>query len=198
MNRSRFATLLLVSVFLYSTAGAQPEEVRVTAKTTGPVEILELGMLLATDNLQFEIFELEVQDNFCFVFGYTHDINERRQARSKYNNVICNHAGRYRLIVAMRPSGDKYRLTVGLYNRDVGSGAARTVADLPIQEDLGGAAIFRAEDTVGPGRETTILHWRYGRNPPDPGPRHDVRLIARLDANDDSIASYPVPNDFAD
>ena len=192
------AAALLVSVLLHGNAGAQPGDVRVTAKTTGSVDVLDLRMLLASDDLWFEMFEFEVEDNFCLVVGYTHDINEQRQVRPKYNHAICNHAGRYSLVVAMRPIDDKHRLLVGLHNRDKGSGASRTVADLPIQRDLGGAAFFRAEDSMRPGRETIIVHWRYGRNPPDPGPRHDIRLVVRLDDNDDRIATYPVPNDFAE
>jgi hypothetical protein len=53
-----------------------------------------------------------------------------------------------------------------------------------------------AEETIGSTQETTLFRWRFGPNPPDPGPRHDVRILARLDENDGGIGSYSKPNDF--
>ena len=47
------------------------------------------------------------------------------------------------------------------------------MGDLPIGKDIGGTATFRAEQTIGPGRESIPFRWRYGNNPPHPGPRHD-------------------------
>ncbi len=192
----RFMPLILVAVLFAGNAAAQVSKVSVTPKYKGPVGISDLYVLLE-DDLQFQIFEFEAEEDFCLVVGYVHEIDGQPMKRRPHNEVSCNLAGPYRLIFTSRWIGKKRRLAFGLYNKETGSGGGRTINDLSIGKEIGGAATFRAEETIGPGQESTLFRWRYGNNPPHPGPRHDISILVRLDENDGSIASFPKPNDFS-
>ncbi len=191
----RAVFVLLVTAILSGNSAAQLPTISVVPRNEGPVGISDLHVLLDVD-MQFQIFDFEAQEKFCLVLGYVHEIDGQQSSRSALNPVVCNVAGPQRLILVMRPVGDKRRLMFALHDRDTGAGSGRTVSDLPIGKDIGGSATFRAEDTIGSGQETMLLRWRFGLNPPHPGPRHDVRILVRLDENDLGIGSYSKPNDF--
>lgn len=187
--------VLLVAAVLSGSVSAQPPTMSVVPRNAGPVGIADLHVLLDVD-MQFQIFDFEAEEKFCLVLGYVHEIDGQQSSRSPRNEVVCNVAGPQRLIVVMRPAGDKRRLLFNLHDRDTGAGSTRTVADLSIGRDISGAATFMAEETIRSDRETSLIRWRYGLNPPHPGPRHDVHILVRLDENDIGIGSYSKPNDF--
>ena len=190
----QLVTLLLGAALFAGNSAAQVSKVSVTPKYKGPVGISDLYVLLEND-LQFQIFEFEANEDFCLVVGYAHEIGGQPTKRRPRNEVSCNLAGPYRLIFTSRWTGEKRRLAFGLYNRDTGSGGGRTIGDLSIKKDIGGATTFRAEETISPGQESTLLRWRYGNN--QSATLHDVHILVRLDENDGSIASFPKPNDFS-
>ena len=194
---SDFPVLLtLAAAFLSSVVVAQEPTISVVPRNYGPVAISDLHVLLEND-LQFQIFDFDADAEFCLVLGYAHEIDGQMQHRSPRNEVVCNVAGPQRLIVVMRPVGEKRRLMFGLHDRNTGAGATRTAANLPIGTDIGGAATFRVDETIGSGQESTLIRWRFGNNPPHPGPRHDVHILVRVDKNEIGIGSYSKTNDFA-
>ncbi len=195
---SRYRVLtVLVTAFLASNAAAQAPPLQVVPKNEGPVGISDLHVLLE-DNLRFQIFEFEAEDDFCLVLGYVHESAGQPPRRSQRNEVVCNVAGPQRLIVVMRPVGDKQRLLFGLHDRNTGAGSTRSVGDFSISPDLGYAAFFAGTSkSIGSDRATTLFRWRFGKNPPHPGPRHDVNILVRLDKNEFGIGSFSKENDFA-
>ena len=194
VNPWALVAALLCSAALCGDAGAQPEALTVKPKTSGPVDVVDLNVLLPSD-LQFQLFDFEAARDFCFVFGYVHEMDGQRQAGPAQNYALCSTAGPQRLVVAMRPIDDQYRLVYGLHNRDTGAGGSMSVTDLPIDKDIGHVSRFKAEDIVDTGRETTLVHWRFQHSPRDAGPRHDVRVLVRLAGNDLGTGSYSVPNE---
>lgn len=194
----RAVAALLIAALLSSSVSAQPPAVSVEPRIAGPVGIADLRVLLDED-MQFQMFDFEAEENFCLALGYEHEIEGQQWNRGPFNHVFCNLAGPQRLIVVMRPAGKNRRLSVGLHGRDTGAGSGRTFADLPIGTDLGGAATFftKTSGTIRSDRETTLFRWRFGPNPPDPRTHHDVRILVRLEENDFGIRSYSRPNEFS-
>lgn len=190
----RMPLILGASLFAGNVA-AELSEISVSPKYKGPVDILDLYVLLEKD-MQFQIFEFEAEEDFCLVVGYIYEIDGQPTKRRPYNEVSCNQAGPHRLIFTSRWVGDKRRLFFGLYNLATGSGGGRSINDLSIGKEISGVATFRAEMNIRPGQESTLFRWRYGNNPPHPGPRHDISILVRLDENDGSIANFSKPNDF--
>jgi len=193
---NRFVFPALGAALLSANVAAQMSEVSVLPVNTGPISVSDLNVLLG-DDMQFQVFEFEAKEKFCLVLGYLHKINGQRAKRRPYNDVVCNLAGRQRLIIAARWTGGQRRLLFGLHHIDTGSGAIRTTADLPIGKEVGSAVTFRQGGTIHPGKEFTLLRWRFGNDPHHPGPRHELSIIVRLDENDGSISSTSKPNDFS-
>ena len=133
---------ILAAAFLSGFAVAQEPAISVVPRNGGPVGISDLGVLLGSD-LQFQILDFEMEEAFCLVLGYTHEIDGRLRHRSPRNGVVCNEAGPQRLVVVVRPIDEKRRLMFGLHDREVGTGGTWTFADLPIGASISGSATFR-------------------------------------------------------
>lgn len=178
-SRGRFATAILA--FLAGTASASPTSLAVVPVNAGPVGIAELQMLLGND-LQFQMFDFEAKEDFCLHLGYVHAV-DGQVAGSSTDRGLCNLAGPQRLIVMMQQTGDKRMLSFGLHDRDTGRGVTMGLAALPIGKDVSGWSGFRPEETIHAERKTTLLRWKYGLNPPHPGPLHEVGITIRLGEN---------------
>lgn len=197
MNRSsirRAGRLLPVAALLAGSVSAQPPSVStIMPRNAGPVSIFDLPLLLGGD-LQFQMFDFEAHEKFCLLVGYVHEIDGQLSSRLPADRGICNEAGPQRLMVVMRPAGDKRTLSFGLHRRDTGVGGGSSVGELPIGKDISGWASFRPEGTIHADRETTLIRWRYGPNPPHPGTYHDVHVVIRLRENDVGfIGTYHEP-----
>lgn len=190
---------LFVASFLAGSVSAQPPEVSVAPKNAGPIGIAELQLLLDIGT-QFQIFDFDAEEKFCLVIGYEHEVDGYGTSRGRHNEAACNLAGPQRLIVVMRPVGDKLRLQFGLHDRDTGVGVSRIVADLNIPRGTGNSISYGAQKSIRSDEATTLLSWQYGPNPPKPAQRHYVRVLVRLDKNDSGsgIQGYPKPNDFGE
>lgn len=196
----RQALVALVTLpFFSGSVTAQPPTVSVVPKNAGPVGIAELQMLLDI-GMQFQIFDFDAEEKFCLVVGYEHEVEGYGSTSGQRNEVACNLAGPQRLIVVMRPVGDKLRLSFGLHDRDTGVGSGRIVADLSIPRGIGTSTSYGAESSIRSDRETMLIRWQYGANPPHGNMRHYVRVLVRLDENDiaSGIGNYSKPNDFGD
>jgi hypothetical protein len=191
----RAVVVFVAATFLSGSVSAQPPTVSAVPRNTGPVGIAELHALLDV-HMQFQIFDFEAEEKFCLVLGYVHEVDGLGSSQGQHNEVACNLAGPQRLIVVMRPVGDKLRLLFGLHDRDTGAGSTRIVGDLSIPKGLGTAAFFGAEQSIRSDRETMLIRWQHGPNPPHPGQRHHIRIFVRLDENNIGIGSYSKPNDF--
>lgn len=198
MHQYRFVLILLTVVTLSTNTAAEAPSVSVVSKISGPVGISDLNVLLDED-LKFQIFDFETKDDFCLALGYVHEIEGRLPRRSPHNEILCNVAGPQRLIVTLRPAGDKQRLLFASHHRGNGSGSTRAVADLPISAGATRVATFftGSSQTISSDREVTLFFWRFGPNPPHPGPRDEIRILARLEANESGVRSYARPNDFS-
>lgn len=179
----RVRLLVLITALLAGPVSAQPSSIPVKFTSAGPVGISELRFLLGSD-VQFQIFDFEAKEGFCLLFGYRHEINGESSSSRSADRGFCNIAGRQRLIVMMRLEGDTRSFSFTVNDRDTGMGGGNELVKLPIGRDIGGWATFRAEESIHADRDTTLFRWRYGPNPPNPVPHHDVHILVRLQAND--------------
>ena len=178
--KARPISLLLIAAFTAG-ASAQPPTSPIVPANAGAVGISDLRMLLG-DDLQFQMFDFESKENFCMHLGYEHQIDGQLSSVST-GHGLCNVAGRNRLIVMMRLVDDERILSFGLHDRDTGMGTTMALANLPIGS-VSGWATREVVQTIRADQEAALFVWRYGLNPPRPGPYHDVRIMVRLGENE--------------
>lgn len=194
LSRSQLAALCVMSALLPGAASTQPSSVEIAPNNAGPVYISDLQVLLG-DKMQFQMFDFYSGEDLCLYISYTHELDGREVARAS-GFGLCNHSGKQRLIVAMKPTEDGRQLWFGLHQLDTGVGGSVASRPLSIGDDVSGLSLFsseelfRSEGTLLFDREVTLFRWSYGDQRPGHGPKHDVRIAIRAGENSGGVRTF--------
>ena len=163
---------------------AQTQQASIKTRSAGPANITDLRVLLG-DELHFQMFDFESDEDFCLGIGYEHD-HDGRRIETRSGNVICNLAGRHRFIVSMRRGGDKYILSVALHDIDNGAGSSGGNV-LSIPTTFEGWSSYLAANTLYADQDVTVVRWVFSTGQPQTSSRseHELRIKVRLDDNPD-------------
>lgn len=194
LTRSQLAALCLMSALLHDPASAQSSSIEIAPNNAGPVNISDLQVLLG-DKMQFQMFDFESKEDLCLYISYTHELDGREVARAS-GFGLCNHSGKQRLIVAMKPAEDGRQLWFGLHQLDTGVGGSVGSQPLSIGDEVSGWSLFPSEELFRSGqtllfdREVTLFRWSYGNQRPGGGPKHDVRIVVRASENSGGVRTF--------
>lgn len=185
MNDPMKAPGLALLACLSLCAGTSSLAGEVTPRLTGAVSIAELRTLLRQD-MVFQIFEFEAEDDFCLFTQVFHQVDRHPQEEQPAVGE-CWTGGPMSLTFKIEQAEGGQRITFGLYHREFGDGGSFTLRPLPILDIVGRGFGWQTPDTTVPGNQRLLELQLTERDPeaPEKRRRHDIQVDVRFEPNPD-------------
>lgn len=154
-------------------------------RNTGAVSVAELRTLLGQD-LFFQIFEFEAEEDFCLYTQVFHQVDELPQEEQPAVGK-CWTRGLMSFIFKIEKAEGGQRISFGLHNREFGDGGSYSLKPLPIVEVVGRGFRWQTPDTAVPGNQRLFELFVTERDPEAPAKRrqHDIQVDVRFEPNPD-------------